>query len=70
MISISKPSDIPNNLLEAHKSLVKLAKTDGSIKNIAELRAWLEKFEEDVKELKDAVVQLSKSDAKESNTQE
>ncbi len=57
-VSLNKPSNIPNGILNAHKSLVKLAKSDGSIKDIAELKAWLEKFKDDAEKLKNAVNQL------------
>lgn len=59
LAAINKPSKIPNNLKEAHTSLVKLAKSDGSPKDLAELRAWLEKFEEDAEQFKEAVTQLA-----------
>lgn len=36
-----------------------MAKSDGSIKDIAELRAWLEKFKDDAEQLKEAVIQLA-----------
>ncbi|WP_341528137.1 hypothetical protein WKK05_01940 [Nostoc sp. UHCC 0302] len=56
---INKPSEIPNGLKNAHASLVKLAKSDGSLKDLSELRAWLEKFQDDAEELKEAVIQLA-----------
>jgi hypothetical protein len=59
LASINKPSEIPNDLVEAHNSLVKLAKSDGSVKDIAELKAWLEEFKEDAEQLRDAVIQLA-----------
>lgn len=59
LAAINKPSIIPNDLIETHKSLVKLAKSDGSVKDIAELKAWLDKFKEDAEQLKDAVIQLA-----------
>lgn len=58
LVSANKPSQIPNDILSAHKILVKLAKSDGSIRDLAELRAWLEKFKNDAEQLKDAVNQL------------
>ncbi len=60
LAAINKPSRIPNDILAAHRSLIKLAKSDGSIKDIAELKAWLEKFKDDAEQLKDAVNQLVK----------
>jgi hypothetical protein len=59
LAAINKPSEIPNDLVEAHNSLVKLAKSDGSVKDVAELRAWLEEFKEDAEQLRDAVIQLA-----------
>jgi hypothetical protein len=59
--SVRKPSTVPNGILSAHQALVKLAKSDGSISDIAELRSLLEKFKDDVGELKEAVNQLSNS---------
>jgi hypothetical protein len=59
LVTNNKPSKIPNDLLESHKSLVKLAKSNGSVKDIAELKAWLDKFKSDVEQLKEAVNQLS-----------
>lgn len=56
---VNKPSRIPNDLKEAHMALVKLAKSDGSIKDIAELRAWLEKFKDDAEQLRVAINQLA-----------
>lgn len=59
LAAINKPSKLPNDLKNAHKSLVKLAKSDGSIKDIAELRAWLENFKDDATQLKEAIIQLA-----------
>jgi hypothetical protein len=56
---INKPSKIPNDLKAAHISLVNIAKSDGSPKDIAELRAWLERFKDDAEQLKIAVEQLA-----------
>jgi hypothetical protein len=56
---ITKPSKIPNDLKAAHTSLVDIAKSDGSPKDIAELRAWLERFKDDAEQLKIAVEQLA-----------
>jgi hypothetical protein len=41
--------------------LVNLVKSDGSISDIAELKSMLEKFKDDIGELKDAVTQLAQS---------
>ncbi len=60
LASINKPSIIPGDILVAHKSLVKIAKSDGSIRDVAELRAWLEKFRADAEQLRDAVDLLVK----------
>ena len=56
---INKPSKIPNDLKAAHVSLVNIAQSDNAPKDIAELRAWLEKFKDDVEQLKLAVEQLA-----------
>ena len=64
LAAINQPSKIPNDILEAHKSLVKLAKSDGSIKDIAELKSWLEKFKEDAEQIKEAVNQLNQISGK------
>jgi hypothetical protein len=61
MISVNKPSKISDDLLEAHTLLVKLAKSDGSVKDISELRSWLDRFKDDAEQLKEAVNQLSKN---------
>lgn len=56
---ITKPSIVPNDLLEAHSKLVQLAKSDGNPKDLAEVKAWLERFKADVEQLVIAVRQLA-----------
>ena len=56
---VNLPSKIPNNLKGAHTSLVKIANSDGAPKDLAELRAWLERFKDDAQQLKTAIEQLA-----------
>ncbi|MFN7556444.1 hypothetical protein, partial [Microcystis sp.] len=56
---VTKPSIVPNDLLETHSKLVKLAKSDGNPKDLAEVKAWLDRFKTDVEQLIVAVKQLA-----------
>jgi hypothetical protein len=53
------PAKVPNNLKDSHGKLVKLAESGGSPKDLAEVKASLERFKADVEQLVIAVKQLA-----------
>lgn len=58
---LSKPSTIPNQLKKVHMALVETAKSNGSPKSFAQLKAELEQFKDDAEQLKTAIEQLTKN---------
>jgi hypothetical protein len=56
-----KPSKSIKTLQETHTKLVALAKSGGNPKDLAEVKAWLERFKSDVEQLATAVKQLVRS---------
>jgi predicted DNA-binding protein len=56
-----KPSKSIKTLQETHTRLVALAKSGGNPKDLAEVKAWLERFKADVEQLATAVKQLVRS---------
>jgi len=56
---VTKPSKVPETLQKTHSKLVKLAKSNGNPQDLAEVKAWLERFKTDVEQLVIAVKQLA-----------
>lgn len=56
--ALYKPSIVPRQIKEVHMALVETAKSDGAPQDVAQLKAELDLFKDDVEQLKDAIGQL------------